>query len=179
MCFAFMCFATCVSCEKVWVEDLQERAYDKIRGEYEIESAVWEGDEPIDIDGDGNASFDYYSEWKNLYHGSPCWSNVSGGSGSLGVPFAVDSNADWNGPVSLTKSSEQFKFKYTAVIERNDSRLEFSLPLDSDAELQLTGYGELTLRTKVSCTVKVADRESELKEGTVFIRYVRTEYRID
>lgn len=179
ICFAFICIAACVSCEKVWVEDLQEQAYDAIRGIYEIESALWEGDEPIDMDGDGNATFDYYSEWNNLYYGSPCSSYVSGGNASLGVPFAVDSNADWNGPVSLTKSSEQFKFKYTAIVEGKEPRLEFTLPLGSDAELQQTGYGELTLRTKVTCAVKIAENESELKEGTVFIRYVRTKYRID
>ena len=177
--FASICLAACVSCEKVWVEDLQEQAYDKIRGVYEIESAVWEGEEPIDIDGDGNATFDYYSEWNDLYHGSPCFSNVSGGSGSLGVPYAVDSNDDWNGPVSLTKRSEHFKFKYTAMIEGEEPGIEFILPSGSDAELRLTGYGELTLRTKVTCTVKVADNESEQKEGNLLIRYVRTRYKID
>lgn len=179
ICFAFIGLAICVSCEKVWVEDLQEQAYDTIRGVYEIESAVWEGDEPIDMDGDGNATFDYYSEWNDINRGSSCRSGVSGGSGSLGVPFAVDRNADWKGPVSLTKSSRQFEFKYTAMIEGEQPSLEFTLPAGTDAELQLTGYGQLTLRTKVTCAVKVADNESGLKEGTILIRYVRTKYEID
>ena len=49
-----ICLLPLVSCEKVWVEDLQEKAYDTIRGTYEIESAVWEEAEPIDINGDGH-----------------------------------------------------------------------------------------------------------------------------
>ena len=52
------------ACEKVWEADLREKALDTIRGIYEIESAVWEGQEPLDINGDGNATFDYYSEYR-------------------------------------------------------------------------------------------------------------------
>ena len=50
----FICLAALSSCEKVWEDDLQEKALDAIRGRYEIASAVWEGSEPIDIDGDEN-----------------------------------------------------------------------------------------------------------------------------
>ena len=66
-----ICLLPLFSCEKVWVEDLQEKAYDTIRGAYEIESAVWEEAEPIDINGDGHASFDYYAEWNSISAGAP------------------------------------------------------------------------------------------------------------
>lgn len=37
-----------LACEKVWEEDLREKALDTIRGYYEIESATWEGAAPVD-----------------------------------------------------------------------------------------------------------------------------------
>ena len=65
------------SCEKVWEEDLKERALDTIRGEYEIVSVVWEEDEPIDINGDGRASFDYFAEWNEA--SAIWWNCISAG----------------------------------------------------------------------------------------------------
>ena len=76
--YIILCIAGLSSCEKVWVEDLQEKAYDTIRGEYEIESATWEGPDPIDLNGDGVASFDYLKEWDAIISGSPAWSFLRG-----------------------------------------------------------------------------------------------------
>lgn len=169
--------AVLVSCEKVWVEDLQEKAYDTIRGLYEIESAVWEGTEPIDLDSDGTASFDYYQEWNSVYSGSPVWASVGNESGTLEIPYTVDSNADWGGWVDISRRGLDYRFDIKAVIEDGESHLEFTLPEDIDAEFEHSGYGRITLRVNVTCTVKIGEYESKEITGPVLIRYVRTEYR--
>lgn len=181
--FAILVLCLMVSCEKVWVEDLQERAYDTIRGVYEIESIVWEEAEPIDIDGDGEASFDYLAEWNKIYSGSPSYSIVSNEVGSLGIPYVVDQNAEWGDNPSLSRWSDNYTFKIKAVIEGNDSHLEFELPKQgekfeySESEFTHSGYAELTLRTMVTLDVLVSQEKSEKVTGTIFIKYIRTEYR--
>ena len=162
-----------ISCEKVWVEDLQERAYDTIRGVYEIESIVWEEDEPIDIDGDGEASFDYLAEWNKIYSGSPSYSIVSNEVGSLGIPYVVDQNAKYGGYPNLSRWNDDYRFKIKAVIEENDSHLEFELPKQgekfeySESEFTHSGYAELTLRTMVTLDVLVSQEKSEKVTGTI------------
>ena len=89
----FICLLSLASCQKVWVEDLQERAYDTIRGEYKLSMVTWDAPEPIDIDGDGTASFDYYEECNNdnfLFDAGR--SRVRNDSGTLAVPYTVDEN---------------------------------------------------------------------------------------
>ena len=178
--FVMILMTVAASCEKVWVEDLEEKAYDTIRGKYEIESAVWEGSEPIDIDGDGTASFDYYEECNNdnfLFDAGR--SRVKNDSGTLAVPYTVDENAHWNGPVSLGRKYRQVDFKINAVLDGEECRLEFQFPSDSDVQFEHSGYGEITLRTDVTFTVRTPDGRTEEKSGPVFIRYKRTEYWID
>ena len=174
--FAILVLCLMASCEKVWIEDLQERAYDTIRGEYEIESIVWEESEPIDIDGDGDASFDYLAEWNKIYSGSPSYSIVSNEVGSLGIPYVVDQNAKYGGYPNLSRWNDDYRFKIKAVIEENDSHLEFKLP-DEESEFTHSGYGELTLRTKVTLDVLVSEEKSQKVSGTIFIKYIRTRYR--
>lgn len=173
----FISAAALTSCEKVWVEDLQKKAFDTIRGEYEIESVTWEGPEPIDINGDGQASFDYYEEWDSVISGSPCSSFIYDDGGYLGVPYTVDQNADWNGSPSLARRRYDFEFGMKAVVEGNEAHLEFQLPVE-DCEFNHSGYGEITLRINVTLTVMTADKKTEEKSGPVFIKYVRSEYRI-
>lgn len=172
-----ICLLPLVSCEKVWVEDLQEKAYDTIRGTYEIESVVWEEAEPIDINGDGQASFDYYAEWNSISAGGPGWSNVGNERGQLCIPHVVDSNADWNGYPNLGRRHLNYNFKIKAVIEGNESQLEFELP-DDGSEFTLSGYGEITLRTKVTLHILTAPEKSEQITGTILIKYVRTKYHL-
>lgn len=173
-----ICLLPLFSCEKVWVEDLQEKAYDTIRGRYEIESAVWEEAEPIDINGDGHASFDYYAEWNSISVGGPGWSNVGNERGLLCIPYVVDSNADWNGYPSLGRRHLDYKFKLKAVIEGNESHLEFELP-DDGSEFTLSGYGEITLRTKVTIHVLAEEGKSRQTTGTILIKYIRSKYQLD
>ena len=47
--------------EKIWYDDLREKTIDTFCGTYRIVSAEWEGD-PIDLNGDGIPSTDYYAE---------------------------------------------------------------------------------------------------------------------
>lgn len=174
----FMGICTLASCEKVWVEDLQEKAYDTIRGVYDIESIVWEESEPLDINGDGQASFDYYAEWNSVYSGGPGWHSVGNESGRLCIPYVVDQNADWNGEPNLGRRHQEYKFNIKAVIEGNESHLEFELP-DDGSELILSGYGEITLRTEVTLDILAEPEKSERITGTILIKYIRTKYRLD
>ena len=66
-----LCILSLFSCEKIWVEELHERACDTIRGLYDPVSIVWEEAEPIDINGDGEASYDYLAEWDKVISGGP------------------------------------------------------------------------------------------------------------
>lgn len=173
-----LCAFSFLSCEKIWVEDLLEQAYDTIRGEYEIESIVWEEQDPIDIDGDGVASFDYLSEWNRIYSGSPCYNAVTNERGQLGIPYVklmFDNYQEDIVDTQLTRWSEGYYFGVKAVVEENTSHLEFTLP-DDGAEFIHSGYGEITLRTTV--TLKTIDQSNKGKDvsGTIRIKYVRTKY---
>ena len=177
----FICLLAFASCQKVWVEDLQERAYDTIRGVYELKTVTWDAPEPIDIDGDGVASFDYYQEWNQVYSGGPGYSSVSNERGRLQVPYVVDSNADWSGPVNLQRRHLDYSFDIEAVIEGNTSRLVLT-PESSDTqentgwEVELSGYGEITLRTNITLTVLTGPEQTEEVSGHITLYYVRTKY---
>ena len=171
-----ICLLSLISCERVWVEDLQEKAYDTIRGIYEIESVTWEEPDPIDINGDGDASYDYLAEWNSVYYGSPAYNLVSNEQGILEIPVIIDDNASWGGRPILARRTEQYRFGIKAIVEKKNSHLEFDLP-EKDAEFSQSGYGEISLRTDVTLTVlSEPDRTSEVT-GTIFIKYIRTEYR--
>lgn len=165
-----------ISCEKVWVEDLQERAYDTIRGVYEIDSVVWEEAEPIDIDGDGNASFDYLAEWRRISMGSSVRILIENEGGSLDIPYVVDSSNKLEENASLSRRVEDYPFGITAVIEGGECHLEFTFP-QSAAQMVHTGYGEITLRTEVTLDVLTESGKSQKVQGMIFIKYIRTEYR--
>ena len=177
----FICLLSLASCQKVWVEDLQERAYDTIRGEYKLSMVTWDAPEPIDIDGDGVASFDYYQEWNQVYSGGPGYSSVSNKRGRLQVPYVVDSNADWNGPVNLQRRHMDYVFDIEAVIEGNTSHLKLTpqssdTQVNTDWEVELCGYGEITLRTDVTLTVLTGPEQTEEVTGHITLYYVRTKY---
>ncbi len=170
-----ICLAALSSCEKVWEDDLQEKALDAVRGRYEIASAVWEGSGPIDINGDGNASYDYYAEWNQVDVGWHPQHTVNNRLGRLDIPYTYCENDHWGGFVILERRYERLEFDIEVVIEGGESRLEFTLP-DEDSQLTLTGYGELTLRTDVTFTVLVSPEETEEVTGPVLFKFKRTEY---
>ena len=171
----FICLAALSSCEKVWEDDLQEKALDAVRGRYEIASAVWEGSEPIDIDGDGNASYDYHAEWNQVDVGWHPQHTVYNRYGRLDIPYTYCENDHWGGFVILERRYERLEFDIEVVIEGGESRLEFTLP-DEDSQLTLTGYGELTLRTDVTFTVLVSPEGTREVTGPVLFKFKRTEY---
>lgn len=171
----FICLAALCSCEKVWEEDLQEKALDEIRGRYEIVSAVWEGDSPIDIDGDGNASYDYYAEWNQVDVGWHPQHTVYNRYGRLDIPYTSSFNDQWGVPVFLERRYETLKFDIEVVIGGGESRLEFALP-DQNSQLTLSGYGEITLRTDVTFTVLAGPGEAREVTGPVLFKFKRIEY---
>lgn len=177
----FICLLSLASCQKVWVEDLQEQAYDTIRGVYELKTVTWDAPEPIDIDGDGMASFDYYEEWNKVYSGGPGYSSVSNKRGRLQVPYVVDSNADWSGPVNLQRRHLDYIFDVVAVIEGNTSHLVMTpqstdTQENADWDVELSGYGEITLRTDITLTVQTGPDQTEEVTGHITLCYVRTKY---
>ena len=170
---------TLCSCEKVWVEDIRLKALDSIRGYYELESATWEGKDPVDLNSDGTASYDYYDEWLSVLNGvGDFGASIKDGSGYIELPFTIDINADWGGYVSINKSLERIVCKTSVKIEGKEGRLvhEFS-PVGVKLEFEQTGYGEFTVRKKMKCTVKYSENESIMIEGPVLFRYKRIEYR--
>lgn len=171
-----ICLAAVSSCEKVWVEDLQEKALDAVRGRYEITSAVWEGTDPIDIDGDGDASYDYYAELKQVDVGWHPQHTVSNEYGCIDIPYTYYEDNHWGSPVILERRYERLKFDVEVVIEGEESRLEFVLPAGNDSQLTLSGYGEMTLRTDVTFIVRVNSEESREVTGPVLFKLTRIEY---
>lgn len=162
------------SCEKVWEADLRERALDTIRGEYEIVSAVWEEDEPIDIDGDGTASFDYFAEWNKLSPGYPTKCSLHNDGGTLDVPVTVKSLIG-SGPAYPDCLTFDCKIDIRTVIDGDEARLEFSDPHDA-YEFEHIGYGEVALRAELAVNVQKQVGVVEEISGTVYIKYKRTRY---
>lgn len=172
----FICLAALSSCEKVWEDDLQEKALDAIRGRYEIASAMWEGTEPIDIDGDGNASYDYYAELNQVDVGWHPQHIVYNEYGRIDIPYTYCQNDHWGSPVILERRYECLEYDIEVVIEGEESRLEFLLPLGNDSQLTLSGYGELTLRTDVTFIICVSSEETREVTGPVLFKFKRIEY---
>lgn len=172
--------ALCVSCEKVWEADLREKALDTIRGYYELESAIWEGTDPVDLDGDGTASYDYFKEWSRIPVGvgyfGPALSNDGG---YIDVPYITDGNASWGGPVELTRKVVKLKVVIDVVIDGNQSRLDISLPDNPDTLFEHTGYGEFKISRIMTCSTQ--DEIGQVREvsGPVTFRFKRTKYKIE
>lgn len=167
------------SCEKVWEEDIRLKAIDTIRGYYELESAIWEGKDPIDLNSDGNASYDYYAEWLSVIYGVGDFGAIIRNSeGYIELPMTIDSNAGWGGWVSINKSLQRIECRIDVEIKGNEGKLvyEFS-PLGVDMEFEQSGYGEFTVRKEMKCTVRIAEHESKEISGPVFFKYKRVEYR--
>ena len=172
-----LCLFSFLSCEKIWIEDLKEQAYDTIRGLYEIESIIWEEKDPIDIDGDGEASFDYFAEWNKLYFGiGEGYNAITNDMGQLSIPYVANNTEYVEGEDTiLQKWNEQYHFGVKAVIDNDTAHLEFQLPED-DCEFSHSGYGELTLRTRVTLTVIDESQRPKEISGTIKIKYIRTQY---
>ena len=169
-----------MSCEKIWEADLREKALDTIRGYYEIESGVWNGNEPIDLDGDGIASFDYYKEWLGIPVGvGDHGSSLSNGGGSINIPYSMDSNADWGGPVNISRRVERVNMVTEVIIDGKEARLEFSFPDNPDVEFEHTGYGEFTVSRTVTCTVANGEGASRQITGPVTFKFKRTRYKTE
>lgn len=159
------------ACEKVWEADLREKALDTIRGVYEIESAVWEGQEALDINGDGNTSFDYYSEYLSIDVGTGDFtSHINNKSAIISIPLIIDSNNGWHGQVSLMRNTEEIRGKTNVIIEGDSSRVEITF--DKDIGYKQTGYGEFTVRTEVTAT----DYEGRTSTAPVAIKFRRIRY---
>jgi pantothenate kinase len=159
------------ACEKVWEADLREKALDTIRGVYEIESAVWEGQESLDINGYGNATFDYYSEYLSIDVGTGDFTSyINNKSANIRIPVITDSNNGWYGPVSLMRDAENVMGKTNVIIEGDSSRVEITF--DKDIGYKQTGYGEFTVRTEVTAT----DYEGRTSTAPVAIKFRRIRY---
>lgn len=171
-----VCIISFASCQKVWIEDLQEKAYDTIRGIYTYESIIWEEEEPIDIDGDGEASYDYLAEWRKIDSGSSTSIVISNNKGYLNIPYIKDMNAEYGEDYRPIRVFLYYEFKIHAVIEGNDSHLVFDIP-DDGSEFTHTGYGEFTLRTKVTLTLAESPDKTKSVTGTILIKFIRTKYQ--
>ena len=125
-----LCILSLFSCEKIWVEELHERACDTIRGLYDPVSIVWEEAEPIDINGDGEASYDYLAEWDKVISGSPGNNSIHNDRATLDIPYVLDANAEFSDYPSLSRRHIPYDFNINVIIEGNDSHLEFELPDD-------------------------------------------------
>ena len=159
------------SCEKIWEADLREKALDTIRGIYEIESAIWEGQEPLDIDCDGIGTFDYFSEYLSIDVGAGNYtSTISNDRGIITIPIIRDSNADWYGPVRLMRDTEQIIANISVIIIGNSSRVEAAF--EEDIEFKQTGYGEFCMRKEVTAT----DCQGRTSTAPVSFRLKRTRY---
>ena len=168
------------SCEQVWEEVLKEKALDSIRGYYEIESGIWNESGPIDINGDGIASYDYYSEWLSIpsgvgYNGS-C---ISNDGGYIEIPYIIDSNAGWGGPISLSRRVEKVKISIDVLIEDREATLAFSFPENTGITFEHSGYGEFTITKTVSFTVTDGNETTEQITGRVTLKFKRTIYRTE
>ena len=173
-----MFFPLLFSCEKIWETDLREKALDTVRGYYELESAAWEGPEPLDIDGDGNASNDYYSQWMKVDVGHGDFGALLHNDGGyVELPYTSAVYADWGqGIARLQRRVENVHLNITAVIQDDQAKLEFDFP-ECDAEFEHTGYGEFQVRKQMTFYVLNSSKEAETVTGPVVYRFNRVEYK--
>lgn len=118
-----LCAICVLSCsEDIWIEDLKEMEKDKIRGRYELVSAVWEGD-PIDLNDDGVATNDYLEEFGA--YGADYQATFQGDV-SIGVPYTcLHGYGEWR---YVKKSTEYLRARYEVLIQNNKAVMEFDLP---------------------------------------------------
>ncbi len=94
---------------------------------------------------------------------------------SLDIPYVLDANAEFSDYPSLSRRHISYNFNINVIIEGNESHLEFDLP-DDGSEFYHTGHGEIALRTKVTLTTLTESGTTKDVTGTIFIKYVRTQY---
>jgi hypothetical protein len=166
-------FIILTSCQTVWEEDLREKALDSIRGEYELTSGVWEGSDPIDIDGDGKASYDYLSQLNNIKSGD-IYINAKIGdkTGRIDIP-----HANYTTATSLKRYVTTITVQVNAAIEGNESHLEFFMP--EGYKFRQTGYGEFEISRHTSVNVFTDADKPETVYGDIRFHYKRTKYRTD
>lgn len=169
-----------VSCEKVWEADLREKALDTIRGYYQVESGIWEGPDPIDLDGDGVASYDYYDEWKKVLAGAgDTGAVISDDGGYIEIPYIKYSVHSSGLPPTLTRSVKKVRADIDVTIGGSEAELCFRFPDDSDVVFEHTAYGKFTVRTTVTCTIMSSAGESVEITGPVTLRYERFKYKAE
>lgn len=169
-----------VSCEKVWEADLREKALDTIRGYYQVENGIWEGPDPIDLDGDGVASYDYYDEWKKVLAGSGNIGTViSDDGGYIEIPY-IKYIVHYSGlPPTLTRFVKKVRTDIDVAIEGSEAELCFRFPDDPDVIFEHTAYGKFMVRTIVTCTIMNGSGETEEITGPVTLRYERFKYKAE
>ena len=105
--------------EDIWIEDLTEMEKDKIRGRYELVSAVREGD-PIDLNDDDVATNDYLEEFGG--YGADYQATFQGDV-SIGVPYTwLHGHGEWR---FVEKSTEYLQARYEVLIQNNGAVMEF------------------------------------------------------
>ena len=109
-----------LSCsEDIWIEDLTEMEEDKIRGRYELASAVWEG-EPIDLNDDGVATNDYLEEFGG--NGSEYQSTFKENI-TIGIPYTwIHGYGEWR---YVEKSTHYLRARYDVLIQDNQAVTKF------------------------------------------------------
>ena len=169
-----------VSCEKVWEADLREKALDTIRGYYQVESGIWEGPDPIDLDGDGVASYDYYDEWKKVFAGAGDTGTViSDDGGYIEIPYIRYIVHSSGLPPTLTRSVKKVRTGIDVTIEGREAELCFSFPYDPDVAFEHTAYGKFMVRATVTCTIMNGSGDTEEMTGPVTLKYDRIRYKAE
>ncbi len=115
-----LCASCLLSCsEDIWIEDLTEMEEDKIRGRYELASAVWEG-EPIDLNDDGVATNDYLEEFGG--NGSEYQSTFKENI-TIGIPYTwIHGYGEWR---YVEKSTHYLRARYDVLIQDNQAVTKF------------------------------------------------------
>lgn len=165
----FLCAYAMVSCsEKVWIDDLIEMEKDKVRGRYELVSAVWEG-EPIDLNDDGVFTNDYMAEYG-------CQPYEFQGTFSDDVSIALPYMSLWGHDewCRIEKGSEYVKFRYDVSIKGNESSLDFTLR-DSVYDFTLIENGKVSFRRMMS-VYKGSGTDITRTTAPVLFTYVRIRY---
>lgn len=165
----FLCASAMVSCsEKVWIDDLLEMEKDKVRGRYELVSAVWEG-EPIDLNEDGVYTNDYMEEYgcrPDEFQGT------FSGEVSIALPYmSLWGHDEW---CRIQKGTEYVKFRYDVSINGNESSLDFTLR-DSVYDFTLIENGKVSFRKEITVYTGSGTDITDAT-ATVLFTYKRIKY---
>ena len=158
-----------LSCsEDIWIEDLTEMKKDKIRGRYELVSAVWEGD-PIDLNDDGVATTDYLEEF-DVYGYD--YQATFQGSVTIAVPCMwVHGYGEWK---NVEKSTEYLRARYDVQIQNNKAVMNLDLPGEID-DFTLIQNGLVSFR-KVMTVHKGRGEDITDSTAPVLFTYKRYKY---